>query len=68
MEALLEDFLRREGVGVEQFFATCKECLDRSRAEGRWNKDAMFVQVLTASCEFEEFVGLMKSTRFLVFD
>ena len=85
MEQQLEEFLGSQGTSIDSFFATCKTCLERSRAEGRWNKDAMFVQVsawlwpsmwwtfvkppysttclqvLTASCEFEEFVALMRA-------
>ena len=94
IEQQLEAFLSSQGASIESFYATCRDCLERSRAEGRWNKDAMFVQVsqralslhghpvtpvhththtrthtshtgsaqvLTASCEFEEFVALMRA-------
>jgi len=66
IEDRLEDFLKSQGCSIENFYETCKACLERSRTEQRWNKDAMFVQVLTASTEFEEFVGLMRvAARFL---
>ena len=49
-----------QGGCAERAHHLCKECLDKSRLEGRWNRDAMFVQLLTASTEFEEFVALMR--------
>ena len=60
VESQLEGFLQSQGVTLESFYGVCKECLDKSRLEGRWNRDAMFVQLLTASTEFEEFVTLMR--------
>ena len=60
IESQLESFLQSQGIELIQFYEICKECQARSKEEGRWNRDAMFVQLLTASTEFEGFVTLMR--------
>jgi len=59
VETALEDFLAKQQITADSFYAECKACLDRSQQESRWNRDAMVVQVFTASNEFQEWVSLM---------
>ena len=50
VETLLEEFLKQQTCSAKQFYATCKDCLERSRAERRWDKNAMFVQARRPMC------------------
>ena len=60
VESNLEGFLLAQGTSNADFVKECQAVLARSRGESRWNRDAMVVQVLTASTEFEEWVALMR--------
>ena len=67
VEAALEEFLAKQPrlngkwMTADAFYAECKACLDRSKQESRWHRDAMVVQVFSASNEFQEWVSLMRS-------
>jgi hypothetical protein len=61
IERALGDFLVSQRVSSEDFYAHCRTVLDQSRADSRWNRDAMVVTVFIGSSEFEEWVALMKS-------
>ena len=54
VESLLEGFLSAQGFSAHEFYAACSAALQKT---SRSSRDAMFVQMLLASTEFEEFVG-----------
>tara|TARA_B110000046_G_C12846196_1_gene335773 strand:- start:201 stop:761 length:561 start_codon:yes stop_codon:yes gene_type:complete len=61
IEQALEGFLASQHCSADAFYAECRSCLDRSRSDSRWNRDALIVSVFLASNEFEEWAALMSS-------